>query len=205
MDPDRSRETLVGTHCRNYSDPGSTPRFGVVRSSLIFDTSLKTKCLCGKIEHQGSCGVASERMWKVDFGPRAILGHGRQERGASPISTRRTSGVPVALHGLGSKLIHFFKDGQYLGKRHGIEGKAGERNLGASCSVGRCALSRCSEVHVSPNLSRVKVPARRQISLVSLVATFPGGHPPKSGFQFVRAPFLPSSGAFLSGNDREIS
>jgi hypothetical protein len=60
-------------------------------------------------------------LWHVDEGPRGILGRWATGAWAAPDGTWRTPGVPVALHGLGSKfqgMIHFFKDGQYV--RHDL-------------------------------------------------------------------------------------
>ncbi|QPW51565.1 hypothetical protein G9298_28195 (plasmid) [Bacillus thuringiensis] len=58
-----------------------------------------------------------EKLWQVDYGWRGILGEWATGVWTNPDGTWRTDGVPVALHGLGSKYygtIHFFKDGEYI-------------------------------------------------------------------------------------------
>ncbi|MFC6015713.1 hypothetical protein ACFP2T_05860 [Plantactinospora solaniradicis] len=66
-------------------------------------------------------GAVGESTWRVDFGPRGVLGQWATGAWTNPDGTWRTSGVPVGLHGLGSRfhgMIHFFKDGQYV--RHNL-------------------------------------------------------------------------------------
>ncbi|MBE1489824.1 hypothetical protein [Plantactinospora soyae] len=66
-------------------------------------------------------GTAGESAWRVDFGPRGVLGEWATGAWTNPDGSWRTSGVPVALHGVGSRfhgMIHFFKDGQYV--RHNL-------------------------------------------------------------------------------------
>jgi len=68
-----------------------------------------------------SHGAVSEKMWQVDYGPRGILGVFASGVWSNPDGTWQKAGVPVALHGLGSKfngMIHFFKNGQYV--RHNL-------------------------------------------------------------------------------------
>jgi hypothetical protein len=50
-------------------------------------------------------------------GPAGVLGHWASGAWTNPDGTFKTPGVPVALHGLGSKFdgkVHFFKDGHYI-------------------------------------------------------------------------------------------
>jgi len=61
------------------------------------------------------------RGWAQAEGPRGVLGAWSTGVWCNPDGTWRTPGVPVALHGLGSRYsgtAHFFKDGQYL--RHDV-------------------------------------------------------------------------------------
>ena len=70
----------------------------------------------------GGPGFVREMIWVVDYGPRGILGVWATGAWAAPDGTWQTPGVPVALHGLGSKfhgMIHFFKEGQYI--RHNLK------------------------------------------------------------------------------------
>ena len=73
------------------------------------------------VSGSGDAGSVPERLWKVFEGPRGILGAWATGVWANPDGTWKTPGVPVALHGVGSKfqgMIHFFKDGQYV--RHNL-------------------------------------------------------------------------------------
>jgi hypothetical protein len=59
--------------------------------------------------------------WRVDFGPRGVLGEWATGPWTNADGTWKTPGAPVALHGLGSQyhgMIHFFKDGEYV--RHDL-------------------------------------------------------------------------------------
>lgn len=69
----------------------------------------------------GGTDFVREQLWKVFEGPRGVLGAWATGAWSAPDGTWLTPGVPVALHGLGSKfqgMIHFFKDGQYV--RHNL-------------------------------------------------------------------------------------
>ncbi|MCX5215933.1 hypothetical protein OG689_43115 [Kitasatospora sp. NBC_00240] len=61
------------------------------------------------------------RGWAQAEGPRGILGAWAAGVWAAPDGTWMTPGVPVALHGMGTRfdgMIHFFKDGKYV--RHNL-------------------------------------------------------------------------------------
>jgi hypothetical protein len=61
------------------------------------------------------------RGWAQSEGPRGVLGAWATGVWTAPDGTWLTPGVPVALHGVGSRfdgMVHFFKDGKYL--RHNL-------------------------------------------------------------------------------------
>ncbi|MGE3829832.1 MAG: hemopexin repeat-containing protein [Parvibaculaceae bacterium] len=80
----------------------------------------------------GGSSFVFEMLWRVDEGPRGILGAFATGVWSAPNGTWLTKGVPVALHGLGSKyhgMIHFFKDGHYV--RHNLNtGRADDLPIG---------------------------------------------------------------------------
>src|SRR6516162_341609 len=49
MDHNRSQEMLPGTHCRKFSEPGSTLRFGLVQPFLSIGISSRTNISCALI------------------------------------------------------------------------------------------------------------------------------------------------------------
>jgi hypothetical protein len=104
-----------GIHSAAWGGPAFPDLWYVFKDEMFVRVNSKTSVA-------GDPGTVREKSWKVDFGPRGILGAWATGAWAAPDGTwQKQETVPVALHGVGSKfqgMIHFFKDGQYV--RHNL-------------------------------------------------------------------------------------